>query len=114
MADGLERSPRKGLREREIQSGGRGSNPRRAPLVRHETIAEGVEDAETLTLLGDYGVDFAQGFYLGRPAPCAHRVTCAPATRLSAPQETRLETESATAAANPSTWSSVATKEGEK
>jgi PAS domain S-box-containing protein len=34
----------------------------------YETIAEGVEDAETLTLLGDYGVDFAQGFYLGRPS----------------------------------------------
>ncbi len=35
----------------------------------YKTIAEGVEDAETLALLGDYGVDFAQGFYLGRPAP---------------------------------------------
>jgi PAS domain S-box-containing protein len=33
-----------------------------------ETIAEGVEDAETLTLLGDYGVDFVQGFHLGRPS----------------------------------------------
>jgi PAS domain S-box-containing protein len=35
----------------------------------HQTIAEGVEDEETLTLLRDYGVDFAQGFYIGRPAP---------------------------------------------
>ena len=35
----------------------------------YKTIAEGVEDAETLELLADYGVDFAQGFYLGRPAP---------------------------------------------
>ena len=34
-----------------------------------ETIAEGVEDAQTLDLLRDYGVDFAQGFYIGRPAP---------------------------------------------
>jgi EAL domain-containing protein (putative c-di-GMP-specific phosphodiesterase class I) len=34
-----------------------------------QTVAEGVEDAETLALLEDYGVDFAQGFYLGRPAP---------------------------------------------
>jgi PAS domain S-box-containing protein len=33
------------------------------------TIAEGVEDAETLQLLRDFGVDFAQGFYTGRPAP---------------------------------------------
>jgi EAL domain-containing protein (putative c-di-GMP-specific phosphodiesterase class I) len=34
-----------------------------------QTIAEGVEDAETLVLLTDYGVDYAQGFHLGRPAP---------------------------------------------
>jgi PAS domain S-box-containing protein len=34
-----------------------------------QTIAEGVEDAETLALLEEYGVDFAQGFHLGRPAP---------------------------------------------
>jgi PAS domain S-box-containing protein len=35
----------------------------------HQTIAEGVEDEETLTILRDYGVDFAQGYHLGRPAP---------------------------------------------
>jgi EAL domain-containing protein (putative c-di-GMP-specific phosphodiesterase class I) len=34
-----------------------------------QTIAEGVEDAQTLELLRDYGVDYAQGFHLGRPAP---------------------------------------------
>jgi PAS domain S-box-containing protein len=34
-----------------------------------KTIAEGVEDAETLELLKAFGVDFAQGFFLGRPAP---------------------------------------------
>jgi PAS domain S-box-containing protein len=34
-----------------------------------KTIAEGVEDPETLAILGELGVDFAQGFYLGRPAP---------------------------------------------
>ena len=55
-----------------------GSNPANQHLVRaivgladgfgYKTIAEGVEDAETLALLTDYGVDFAQGFYLGRPA----------------------------------------------
>jgi PAS domain S-box-containing protein len=33
------------------------------------TIAEGVEDAETLALLREFGVDFAQGFFLGVPAP---------------------------------------------
>jgi PAS domain S-box-containing protein len=36
-----------------------------------QTIAEGVEDAETLELLREYGVDLAQGFHLGRPQPLA-------------------------------------------
>ena len=36
-----------------------------------QTIAEGVEDRETLALLGECGVDFAQGYHLGRPAPLA-------------------------------------------
>jgi EAL domain-containing protein (putative c-di-GMP-specific phosphodiesterase class I) len=36
-----------------------------------ETIGEGVEDAETLTLLREYGVDYAQGYHLGRPTPLA-------------------------------------------
>ena len=36
---------------------------------RHQTIAEGVEDEETLTLLRIEQVDFAQGFPVGRPAP---------------------------------------------
>ncbi len=34
-----------------------------------QTIAEGVEDAETLSVLKDLKVDFAQGYFLGRPAP---------------------------------------------
>jgi PAS domain S-box-containing protein len=38
-----------------------------------QTIAEGVEDSETLELLQDFGVDFAQGFHLGRPAPFLSR-----------------------------------------
>ncbi len=33
------------------------------------TIAEGVEDQETLTLLRQLGVSHAQGFHLGRPGP---------------------------------------------
>jgi PAS domain S-box-containing protein len=55
------------------------SNPANQHLVKatvglakdfgYETIAEGVEDAETHALLEQYGVDFAQGFHLGRPAP---------------------------------------------
>ena len=34
-----------------------------------QTIAEGVENSETLDLLREYGVDLAQGFYVGRPQP---------------------------------------------
>jgi PAS domain S-box-containing protein len=33
------------------------------------TIAEGVEDEDTLTVLREEHVDFAQGFHFGRPAP---------------------------------------------
>jgi PAS domain S-box-containing protein len=38
-----------------------------------QTVAEGVEDAEVLARLQDYGVDFAQGYYLGRPVPLEDR-----------------------------------------
>jgi EAL domain-containing protein (putative c-di-GMP-specific phosphodiesterase class I) len=34
-----------------------------------KTIAEGVEDEETLKLLVEYGIDFAQGYHIDRPAP---------------------------------------------
>jgi len=34
-------------------------------------VAEHVEDAATLAMLRDIGVDFAQGFHLGRPRPLA-------------------------------------------
>jgi PAS domain S-box-containing protein len=33
------------------------------------TVAEGVEDAETLELVRTFGVDYAQGFHIGRPQP---------------------------------------------
>lgn len=36
-----------------------------------KTIAEGVETRDTLDLLTSYGVNYAQGYYLGRPAPVA-------------------------------------------
>jgi PAS domain S-box-containing protein len=55
------------------------SNPANQHLVKatvglaqdfgYETIAEGVEDGESLALLEEYGGDFAQGFHIGRPAP---------------------------------------------
>jgi PAS domain S-box-containing protein len=34
-----------------------------------KTVAEGVEDERTLVLLREFGVDYAQGYHLGRPAP---------------------------------------------
>ncbi len=34
-----------------------------------QTIAEFVEDETTLSMLRSYGVDYAQGFHLGRPQP---------------------------------------------
>ena len=34
-----------------------------------KTVGEGVEDKETLDLLGELGIDYAQGFHIGRPAP---------------------------------------------
>lgn len=36
-----------------------------------QTIAEGVEDEWTVELLREYGVDFAQGYHIGRPVPVA-------------------------------------------
>jgi EAL domain-containing protein (putative c-di-GMP-specific phosphodiesterase class I) len=35
------------------------------------TVAEGVEDSETMDLLRELGVDCAQGFAIARPAPVA-------------------------------------------
>jgi diguanylate cyclase (GGDEF)-like protein len=34
-----------------------------------ETVAEYVQNAATLVLLGKYGIDYAQGYYIGRPTP---------------------------------------------
>ena len=36
-----------------------------------QTVAEGVEDAETYELLLELGVDFAQGYHIARPGPLA-------------------------------------------
>ncbi len=49
-----------------------------------KTVAEGVEDEETLQLLIEYGIDFAQGYHIDRPAPArqngAARALSPPAT----------------------------------
>ena len=38
-----------------------------------QTIAEGVENPETLVLLREYGVDYAQGFHIAKPQPLDNR-----------------------------------------
>ena len=40
-----------------------------AQLFGMKTIAEGVEDQRTLELLTEMGVDYAQGYWIGRPVP---------------------------------------------
>lgn len=37
-----------------------------------KTIAEGVEDRVTLNMLSDLGIDYMQGYYLGKPAALDH------------------------------------------
>jgi diguanylate cyclase (GGDEF)-like protein len=44
-----------------------------AHVLGKETIAEGVEDRETLEILRAQGVDHAQGYFIGRPGPIASR-----------------------------------------
>ena len=44
-----------------------------------ETVASGVEDADTLALLRDFGVDYAQGYAVEGLAPVARLVTPLPA-----------------------------------
>ena len=46
---------------------GDGRNSARALGLR--TIAEFVENAEILERLREFGVDFAQGYHIGKPAP---------------------------------------------
>ncbi|WP_455234601.1 EAL domain-containing protein [Thiogranum longum] len=49
-----------------------------------QTIAEYVEDSTTLELLRNYGVDYAQGNYLGKPREALMSITRLPPTRLQA------------------------------
>jgi EAL domain-containing protein (putative c-di-GMP-specific phosphodiesterase class I) len=43
--------------------------------MRKRTIAEYVEDQETVEVLSRLGVDYGQGFHVGRPAPLATHLT---------------------------------------
>ena len=60
---GLSSSPRDQLLVR--------SMARLAAELGSETVAEFVGDEETKSLLGEYGIDFAQGYLVGRPEPVA-------------------------------------------
>ena len=46
-----------------------------------KTVAEGVENEKTLELLERLGVDYAQGFWIGRPAPLEDRDPTRPLER---------------------------------
>jgi diguanylate cyclase (GGDEF)-like protein len=47
----------------------------------HQTIAVFVGDEETVDLLRSYGIDYLQGFHVGRPAPLTQIGLAAPAAR---------------------------------
>lgn len=44
-------------------------------LLGKQTVAEFVEDAPTLALLGEIGVDYAQGYAIGRPLALVSRAS---------------------------------------
>ncbi len=77
-----------------ITSLGLESNGREMELVRatinlgHDmglrVVAEGIEDVETLDLLGDLGCDLAQGYFISRPTP-ASRLSFQPSEVKSLP-----------------------------
>jgi EAL domain-containing protein (putative c-di-GMP-specific phosphodiesterase class I) len=50
--------------------------------LRKRTIAEFVADEASLEILRGYGVDFAQGYFLGRPEPVHGTLIAPPSTRL--------------------------------
>ncbi len=52
--------------------------------LRMRTTAEYIEDAATLKLVKDLGVDFAQGYHVGRPGPARDVIDAARAGRLPA------------------------------
>lgn len=45
-----------------------------AAQIGGRVIAEGVETAEELRALAELGIDWAQGYYLGRPGPLPSRL----------------------------------------
>lgn len=58
------------------------------------TVAEGVEDQETIELLRGYGVDCAQGYHIGRPEPFAPTTPASIETSSIAPRAPHASTAS--------------------
>jgi EAL domain-containing protein (putative c-di-GMP-specific phosphodiesterase class I) len=56
-----------------------------------QTVAEGVEDAAALKILGELGVTFAQGYHIARPAPIGHQAPAIAPTEASAEVEKSIE-----------------------
>jgi Amt family ammonium transporter len=81
----LEQLPVRALKiDKHFVRGARGSVAKRAILnafsdigraLGLDTVGEGVEDAETLALLAGAGVQYAQGYFVGRPAQLAGLAT---------------------------------------
>ncbi|MEJ2089660.1 MAG: EAL domain-containing protein, partial [Gammaproteobacteria bacterium] len=61
-----------------------------ARIMGKHTIAEFVGDQDTLELIGEIGIDYAQGYYVGEPAPISEALT-GPVTA-STPQVVSLDT----------------------
>ena len=57
------------------------------------TIAEGIENQQTLDLMRDLGVDLAQGFHLARPAPLPAATRSKTRPAVVAPLQPMLQTE---------------------
>jgi EAL domain-containing protein (putative c-di-GMP-specific phosphodiesterase class I) len=53
-------------------------------------VVEGVETGEQLALLGELGSDFAQGCFLGHPAPAVDVVLGKPLVRIDSVTQGRL------------------------
>ena len=50
-------------------------------------VAEGIETAEELEVIRDLGIDYAQGYFLGRPAPTPHQTLSDQAAQILSNQQ---------------------------
>lgn len=59
-----------------------------------QTVAEGVEDAATMSLLREMGIELLQGYYIGRPSPLDARAGFQELTSQAVPKIVRTPTSS--------------------